>query len=169
VTAQIGASLVLLTGAGLLVGSLWNLQNQPFGMRTGGVLTVSLTLGQRSYPEPARRLAFFEEVEARLGRIPGVTEAAVSDTLPPAGNLLGMIYTAIDVEGRPRVADGTGGRVAWRIVTPRYFAALGIPIVRGRAFREEDRDPNASVVILSDALARRRSRQRHVACLVWGG
>jgi hypothetical protein len=51
-------------------------------MRTGGVLAVSLTLGQKSYPEPARRLAFFEEVEARLGRIPGVTEAAVSDTLP---------------------------------------------------------------------------------------
>jgi hypothetical protein len=65
------------------------------------------------------------------------------------------LYGAIDVEGRPRSGDGTGGSVVWRSVTPRYFSALGIPILRGRGFTEQDRDPDSTVVILSDTLARR--------------
>ena len=64
-----------------------------------------------------------------------------------------MLYAAIDVQGRPRTADGTGGSVAYRSVTPRYFAALGIPALRGRGFQEADRDPDRNVVILSDAPA----------------
>ena len=66
-----------------------------------------------------------------------------------------MLYAAIDVRGRPRFAEGTGGNVVWRSVTPGYFSALRIPILRGRGFREDDRDPKRTVVILSDALARR--------------
>ncbi|HSB13758.1 MAG TPA: ABC transporter permease [Bryobacteraceae bacterium] len=153
---QICVSMVLLTGAGLLLRSLWNLQNQPLGMRTDSVLTAEVTLGRKSYAEPARRLAFFEELEERLRRIPGVAEVALSDSLPPEGNGMGtMLYAAIDVYGRPRIAEGTGGSVASRTVSPRYFAALGIPILRGRGFQDEDRDPNRNVVILSDTLARR--------------
>jgi hypothetical protein len=62
-----------------------------------------------------------------------------------------MLYNVIDIQGRPRVADGTGGSVNYRQVTPGYFGALGVPILRGQA----DRDPNRNVVILSDTLARR--------------
>ena len=153
---QICVSMVLLTSAGLLLRSLWNLQNQPLGMRTDSVLTAEVTLGRKSYTEPARRLAFFEELEERLRGIPGVREVALSDSLPPEGNGMGtMLYALIDVYGRPRLAEGTGGSVASRTVTPRYFAALGIPILRGRGFQDEDRDPNRNVVILSDTLARR--------------
>jgi putative ABC transport system permease protein len=154
VAAQICASLVLLTGASLLLRSLWNLQNQPLGLRTS-VLTSTVTLGQKSYAEPASQLAFFEELERRLRGIPGVTQLALSDSLPLGGSARSMIYSVIDVAGRPRSAEGTGGMVTWRAVTPGYFAALGIPILRGRGFREEDRDPQQNAVILSDALARR--------------
>ena len=155
VAAQICASLVLLTGASLLLRSLWNLQNQPLGIRTGRVLTATVTLGQKSYGEPASQLAFFEELERRLHRIPGVTQLAVSDSLPLGGFKRSMIYSVIDVAGRPRSAEGTGGMVTWRAITPGYFAALGIPILRGRGFQEGDRDPHQNPVILSDALARR--------------
>ena len=156
IAAQMCVSLILLTGAGLLVRSLWNLQNQPLGMRTENVLTAEVALGPRSYPDASRRLAFFEELEARLRRIPGVTELALTSSLPPAGNAMAStLYGAIDVEGRPQFMDGTGGSVVWRSVTPRYFAALRIPILRGREFREEDREPNQNAIILSDALARR--------------
>ncbi len=156
VAAQVAVSLVLLTGASLLLRSLWNLQNQPLGMRTGSVLTAAVTLGQKSYSDPVRRMAFFEEWETRLRRIPGVAEAAIANSLPPTSNaMLWMLYAAIDVQGRPRFTDGTGGSVVWRSVTPGYFAALGIPILRGRGFREEDRDPDKNVLILSDSLARR--------------
>ena len=155
VAAQICVSLVLLTGASLLLRSLWNLQNQPLGLRPGGVLTAGIALGQKSYPDAPAQLAFFEELERRLGRIPGVADWAVSDSAPPAGPAHDMIYAAIDVAGRPRMPEGTGGMVTWRIVTPGYFAAIGAPILRGRGFREPDRDPHQNPVILSDSLARR--------------
>jgi predicted permease len=156
VAAQISVSLILLTGAGLLLGSLWKLQNQPLGMRTDSLLTAEITLPRNSYPDAARRTAFFEDFEARLHRIPGVSELALTDSLPPTGSLQGsMLYGAIDVQGRPRAADPTGGMVMWRAVTPRYFATLGIPVLRGRGLREQDRDPDQNVVVLSDALVRR--------------
>ncbi len=156
VAAQVAVTLVLLTGAGLLLRSLWNLENQPLGIRPGGVLTATVTLGHVGYPEPVQRLAFFEELETRLRRIPGVAQVAFTDTLPPTGNLRGpMLYNAIDIEGRPRSEDGTGGSVMYRQVTPEYFNVLGVPLLRGRVFQEEDRDPGQNSVILSDTLARR--------------
>ena len=155
VAAQICVSLILLTGAGLLLRSLWNLQNQPLGMHTTRVLAATVTLGENSYTEPARQLAFFEELESRLRRIPGVTELALSDSTPLSGTARSTIYSVIDVAGRPRDAEGTGGMVTWRAVTPGYFSALGIPILRGRGFAESDRDPQRNTIILSDALARR--------------
>jgi predicted permease len=155
VAAQICASLVLLTGASLLMRSLWNLQNQPLGMRTGSVLAATVTLGQKSYDLPASQLAFFEELERRLRRIPGVAHLALSDSTPLSGTARSTIYSVTDVAGRARSTEDTGGMVTWRAVTPDYFAALGIPILRGRGFEEQDRDPQQNAIILSDSLARR--------------
>jgi putative ABC transport system permease protein len=155
VAAQIAISVVLLAGAGLLLRSLWNLENQPLGMRVDGVLTATVTLGQKTYADPARRLAFFEEWEARLRQTPGLTGAALTDYLPPVTDVaIEMIYNLIEVEGRPQDTNGTGGTVVWRSVTPGYFAVLGIPIVRGRAFLEEDRGADRNPVMLNEALAR---------------
>ena len=156
VAIQLCVSLVLLAGAGLLLRSLWNLQNQPLGMSTESTITAEVTLGRAMYPSPGDRLAFFENMEQRLRRIPGVEEVAIAESLPPLGNSMGsMLYAAIEVEGRPRFTDGTGGMVVWRSVTPRYFSVLRIPILQGRPFEEQDRDANRKTVILSDALARR--------------
>jgi predicted permease len=155
VTAQIAISVVLLAGAGLLLRSLWNLENQPLGMRLDGVLTATVTLGQQS-ADPARRLAFFDQWEARLRQTPGVRSVALVNALPPVTDVyLSMLYNAIAVAGRPQDTNGTGGTVAWRNITPDYFAVLGIPILRGRAFREEDRAADRNAVILNDALAHR--------------
>jgi len=65
------------------------------------------------------------------------------------------VFAGLEVRGRPHVVEGTGGNVTWRIITPDYFATLSIPILRGRGFREEDRDPNQNTIIISDSLARR--------------
>ena len=156
VAAQIAFSVVWQAGAGLLLRSLWNLENQELGMRVDGVLTATVTLGQQSYADPARRLAFFEAWESRLRQTPGVTGAALVNALPPVTNVtLSMLYNAIGVAGRPQDTNGTGGTVAWRTVTPDYFSVLGIPVLRGRGFREEDRGADRNEVILNDALARR--------------
>jgi putative ABC transport system permease protein len=156
VAAQVCVSLVLLTGAGLLMKTLWNLQRVPLGMKIEGTVTASVTLGRTAYGDPARRVAYFDAVEEHLRRIPGVEEVAISDSLPPSNSFLRTtIYGAIDVEGHAQFTDGTGGPVAWRAVTPEYFAALRIPIRRGRAFQEQDRDVHVNVVVLSEMLARR--------------
>ncbi|MFN7992776.1 MAG: ABC transporter permease [Bryobacteraceae bacterium] len=155
VASQICVSLILLAGAGLLLRSLWNIQNQPLGLRTENVMAASVSLGANTYADPARQLAFFEELERRLRRVPGIAQLGMSDSLPFGGFSHSTIYSVIDVQGRPRMPEGTGGMVTWRIVTPGYFNALGIPLLRGVGFREEDRDPDRNPVILSDSLARR--------------
>lgn len=155
VAAQICGSLILLTGATLLSRSLWNLQNQPLGMQTERVLTASIALGQKTNAQPDRQLAFFEQLENRLARLPGVEQFAMSDSMPPGGISRSTIYAAINVQGRTPMPEGTGGMVTWRRVTPGYFKALGIPMLRGRGFEEQDRDPHRDVVIVGDALARR--------------
>jgi putative ABC transport system permease protein len=155
VATQIAISLVLLTSAGLLLRSLWNLMNVPLGMRTSNVLTANLVLGQQRYSQSAQQQAFFEQLEMRLHGVPGVEALAISDSLPPAGVTRTMIYSVIDVEGRPPAAEGTGGMVIWRAVTPGYFSVLGVPIVRGRGFLDSDRNSSENAVILSNALSGR--------------
>ena len=140
VAAQVAASLVLLTGAGLTLRSLWKLAAVPLGMETEHVVTAHFVLGRQLYQRDVDQLAFFNRLEQRLQILPGAQATAITDSLPPIGGT------------RP---DGTVGMVSWRYVTPGYFAALGIPILRGRGFTDPDRDADARAVILGESLARR--------------
>lgn len=153
ITVQIAASLVLLTGAGLLLRTLWSLERVPLGMNPDQVITARIALG-RSY-STARLLAFYEGLEARWRELPSKSAAAIGSTIPPYGGTGATPYSALTVEGRPPLPDGVGGVVAWRLVSPGYFAALGIPIRRGRAFDEGDRANGAAALVLSESLARR--------------
>ncbi len=155
VATQIAVSFVLLVSAGLLLRSLVNLQRTPLGLQAEKVVTANIVLGRHAYPQPAQQSQFFERLEARLKSIPGITTVALSDSVPPSGRTQMMLYAAIEVASRPRFAEGTGGSITWRSVTPGYFAALQIPILRGRSFREEDCSPAQNVTVISDSLARR--------------
>ena len=154
VTAQIAISVILLTGAGLLLRSLWKLERAPLGIERDHVMTAKVTLGRERYSGNPEQLAFFAELERRLQSLPGVTGAAVSDSLPPSGGTRGRPFSTIEVEGRARRPEGTGGMVVWRYVTPGYFPTLGIPIRRGRPFTEEDRRAGVDSIIVSESLAR---------------
>jgi predicted permease len=153
--AQIAVSLVLLTAASLLLQTFRNLEAVPLGMQSEHVLTASMSLGDASYPKPEQRQAFFEELETRLNAMPGAEAFALSDEIPPSGRMHAKPYNGLEVNGEPRQSDEAGGMVGWRIVTPGYFSALRIPIVRGRGFNETDRAPNASLIVLSQTLAQR--------------
>ncbi len=154
VAAQVAISLVLLTGASLLVRSLWKLESEPLGFDGEHVVAASLAPRTRHYPTAAARTAFFNELERRLGRIPGAGSFALTDSLPPAGGEMGRPYSNIRIEGHPPVAQN-GGMVLFRWVTPGYFETMGIPIVAGRGFREEERGAGEPPLILSAGLARR--------------
>jgi predicted permease len=153
VVTQIAVSLILLASAGLLVRSFWNLLNQPLGMHVNSIVTATIALGEQRYPKPELQMAFFQQVETALRRLPGVNALAISDTLPPGGWHHDQILASIRVAGRPLPAEGTGGLVAWRWVTPGYFSALDIPLVQGRLFQEEDRNSNDHFIIVSQSLA----------------
>jgi len=154
IAAHLAVSLILLACAGLLLRSLWNLQNTDLGLRADSVIAESISLGQSRYPQGTQQLAFFEQLLPRLSRLPGVTAAALSDSLPPAGPMRSTIFAGIEIAGHPPFEQGTGGMVGWRAVTPDYFSALRIPVRQGRVFRAEDTAPNQNPVILSESLAR---------------
>ena len=153
VTLQIAVSLILLAGAGLLIRSLWNLQSVPLGMNAQNVITAQITLAQYRYPQRPQQHAFFEQLLSRVAQIPGVASAAIGDSIPPLGGEEATIFSKIEVPGRPRPPQGTGGMVGWRAVTPEYFLTLGTPILEGRAFRDADLRPSNNPVILSSTLA----------------
>ncbi|MGC1107729.1 MAG: ABC transporter permease [Candidatus Acidiferrales bacterium] len=155
VSVQIAVSFVLLAGAVLLIRSLNNLERVPLGMDTSGVITATVSLNPRLYADMARRQHFFESIEQRLRQLPGVSAFALSDSLPLNGRSYINAYANIEVPGRPHTPQGTGGIVGFSTVTPEYFSALEIPIVRGRAFTETDRAPNVHVAILNGVLAKR--------------
>jgi putative ABC transport system permease protein len=154
VTAQIAISVILLTGAGLLARSLDNLQRVPMGFESDHVITASFVLGRQRYSREVEQLALFSELERRIETLPGVSAAAVTDSIPPFGGTRGRPLSTIDVEGKPQRPEGSGGMVVWRYVTPGYFAALGIPLRRGRPFTRLDQGADAHSVVLSETLAR---------------
>ena len=155
VTLEIAFSMALLAAGALLLRSLWKLESVPLGMETPRVVTARFVLGRQRYSRPEQQLAFFNELEQRLKSAPGIEASAISDTVPPSGGTRGRPLSTIAVEGQPTRPEGTGGMVNWRYVTPGYFPALGIPIVRGRAFGEQDRAAPAFTTVLSESLARR--------------
>jgi putative ABC transport system permease protein len=153
VVAQIAASIVLLTGATLLLRSFWNLENQQLGMRDDNTLTVSVTLGEHNYATPESKMAFFQHLATRLRFGAGVSVVSVSDSLPPADGHGGMRYGEILVAGRSRSSEGAGAVVKDRWVSPEYFRALDVSIVRGEGFREDELSSSDHFVVLSQQLA----------------
>jgi putative ABC transport system permease protein len=154
---QVAMTLILLAGALLFMRTLRNLQSQPLGMNTQNVVTAEITLGQQKYSQAEQRLSFFEQLEARLKALPGISAVALSDSLPPSEPARTMPFVALQAEGQaPLTPDqGIGGVVGWRSVTPEYFSALGIPIMHGRPFTEADRTSQPNAIILNQALAAR--------------
>jgi putative ABC transport system permease protein len=157
VAAQIGISVVLLSGAGLLLQSFRNLEHQNLGMQTRNVLTLHISLNGDRYPSGQGYMDFYLRVENALQHLPGVTAVGMTNSLPPDNSSWhdDVRYSDMIVAGRPPTPPGTGGTVISRAVTPAYFHVLKIPILRGRGFSEQDRQSSTHPVILSQLLAAR--------------
>jgi predicted permease len=153
VVGQIAICMVLLAGAALLLRSFSSLERQNMGMETRGVVAAHIALPGYRYTKTQQQMDFFMQAEAALRRLPGVSAVGMSNTLPPGENHNQQIFSNISIAGKPHATGGTGGMVSWRWVTPDYFNALGIPIVRGQSFSEEQRKSNERFVILSSLLA----------------
>ncbi|HEY2470559.1 MAG TPA: FtsX-like permease family protein [Terracidiphilus sp.] len=123
-------------------------------MQTGGVLTVKAALPSWRYNTDQKLMDFYLRLESSLRRLPGTLAVGMTTSIPPeAGGSQSFRYSDLQVEGKPPVPPATGGDVTGRSVTPDYFRALNIPIVRGRNFAEQDRTGDEREAILSRLLA----------------
>ena len=150
VVIESAVAVVLLIGAGLLVRSLWQLQNTDPGFDAHNVLTMRVDLTEQKYPTAEQSANFFNQLESRVGNLPGVEAVGTISELPLSGQPNDMPYT---VEGRPASRD-EGYDHDFRRVNQNYFRALRIPLLRGRNFTEQEVRQSAKVVIISDLLAR---------------
>jgi putative ABC transport system permease protein len=150
VAGQVAITTVLLVGAGLLLRSFAGLLDVDSGLRTGGVTTARLTLPVARHRDPAAVAAFHARLRERVGALPGVEAAGLISQLPLQTS--GFNGAAVP-EGRtyPR---GQEPLAEYRIVTPGYFEALGIPVLRGRGLAEADLAADAPVALVNETLAR---------------
>jgi len=149
---QIGASFVLLAGAGMLLTTLFALQRARTGFDTRNVLAVNVPIVSYAR-KPEEITGMYREAIRRIAALPGVDNVAVGTTVPWRDQ--GLFAAQFAVEGY-RKADGEEDpRAQFRTVSPGFFASLGVPIIAGRDFNEGDRRGAERVVIISQSVAQR--------------
>jgi putative ABC transport system permease protein len=151
VVAELALAVMLLAGAGLLMRSFARLQAVDPGFRVEQGLTFDLTLPDARYEADATRIAFFDQLLPRLRALPGVRSASAVLGLPLSGLQFVISFT---VAGRPPVPPAQQPAMQVRVATPDYFSAIGIPVKRGRAFTEDDKEGTPRVVLITESAAR---------------
>ena len=149
---QIGASFVLLAGAGMLLTTLFTLQRAQTGFDTRHVLALNVPIVSCAR-KPQEITSFYKEAVRRIGELPGVERAAVGTTVPWRDNA--FFAAQFTVEGYAKANGEEDPRARFRTVSPGFFATLGVPIVAGRDFTDADRRDGEKVVIVSQSLAQR--------------
>lgn len=154
VVSEIALSLVLLTGAGLMVESFRQVYRVDLGFRPEKVVGLEVFLPPNRYPEnqPQARAGFVNDVLNRLNTLPGVQSAAATNFLPLTG-FWGS--TDFAVAGQVLQKDASKPNADNRLVSPGYFSTMGIALLGGRAFTEQDRIGSEKVAIVNATLAHR--------------
>jgi len=152
VAAEVALSLTLLAVAGLMVLSFARLLQVDPGFRPGGTVSLRVTLPASRYAEREQLQRFQEDLHARFLALPGVREAGSVQVLPLSGGLSRVDFT---VEGSPPAREEDVPSLDYRMVSPGYLRAAGIPLVAGRELTDADGPDAASVVLVNRRLAER--------------
>jgi len=151
---EIAIALLLMTGAGLLVRTLVSLNNVDAGYRADNVVTMSIRLPFRRLVTamPGEIEAYWRSIEREVASIPAVRVASLGYDLPLTG---ASINPPFEIVGRPATDPANRPSAHYQIIGPRYFEALDISLVAGRAFTERDSESAQQVCIVNDAFVRR--------------
>jgi putative ABC transport system permease protein len=152
VATQVGLSVVLLAGAGLLITSFMRLSQQDAGFRSDGLWVGGLGLPPASYPDDAARARFVERLLVDLQNSPGVEAAAISDGVPLTGANSRSPYARVDGNPPPINQRPLGLNHS---ISPGYLKTFGIPVIAGRDFDERDTADRPPVVIISKSTAQK--------------
>ena len=148
IVAEVALSVVLLVGAGLLFRSFMHLQSVETGFSSQQVLTAKLTPTGPNYRTNADGWRFYTPVIEKLSNTPGVQDAGIINTLPlDKGPTSGF-----RVEGRPVTTPDKWPSVNYRVVSPNYFRAMGVPVLQGRTYTDRDGDNAPRVMIVNQKL-----------------
>ena len=151
VVSEVALSLVLLVGAGLMIRSFARLLAVDPGFKADHVLTAFVSLPVSKYPKREEQAAFFERLIERLRNLPGVSSAGVVTDIP----LFGGSSTGFEIDGRPAPLPGQRPLTDYRMISPDYFTAMGMRLVKGRAFSRHDTEDAPGVVIINETMAAR--------------
>ena len=147
VIGEFALALALLTGAGLAIHSFWNLTQVDLGVNTTNIQTFFLPVPDSRPKDPARINAYYQQMVASIKAVPGVQGAAVSVGLPLEGTAFGMPFT---IAGQPEFTDPSQRPGAgFDMVTPDFFKTYSIPVLRGRAFTDQDTAASVHVAIVN--------------------
>ena len=149
--AEVGLTVVLLVGAGLLVKSFERLRSTDIGVPVDNVLTLHISLPDVRYKEEVQQVAFFEQLISRVRALPGVQAAGLVSTAPDEG--WGGDHLMKVVE-HPPLPVGVGQDFMVRGADPGYFAAIQLPLIRGRIFTQDERLKRAQVTVISEGAAK---------------
>ncbi len=147
VVIQVGLSMALVVGAGLLAESLWKLAATNLGYRTDHLFTARINLPEARYPDVAARSRLGAALETSLATLPGITSVCVGSDFVPRG------FNQLSIAGKSG-AESSSSDVATQDVSTKTFRTLGIPLLKGRTFNERDQSDTQPVAVINEALAR---------------
>jgi putative ABC transport system permease protein len=152
VVLQMAAALVLVATAGLAVRSALRLLHGPQGYDPEQLLTFAVSLPDKEYAEPEKRLAFVRDAKARLSQLPGVTGIAVANVLPARN---GNNWRGVEIEGQPLPKNADAPSVDARWIEPEYFQVMRQPLLQGRGIEATDDSDAPKVAVVSRSFAER--------------
>lgn len=148
---EVSFALVLLVGAGLMIRSFMQLHRVDTGFNSDRVLTMRLQLPAAKYREDQQRVTFFKQVQERLAALPGVKTVGAINFLPLTGL---ASSTSFNIPGQAEAAPGQAPDTEVRVISGAYFGSMGIALIKGRAFQEQD-TAGSRVAIINQTFARR--------------
>ncbi len=158
--AEVAFAVLLVISAGLLIRSFWALSHVDPGFQPEQIVTARITPDQTFCNDTARCLAFYRSVLERARTAPGVSGAALVNTLPLGGR---VTKRSFDLEDFMNLPAGTTQPLFWLdVVSPDYFRVMGIPLVAGRWFTEADESGGPPVVVITAETGQRFWKGRDV-------
>jgi predicted permease len=149
-TMEVGLTVVLLVGAGLLLKSFERLRSADIGVHVDNVLTLRVNLPDTRYKKAGASIAFFEQLIAGVRALPGVSGAGLVSSAPGEGWGGDSLMSIVE---HPPLPIGQGMDFMKRGAEPGYFQAIGLPLLKGRIFRSDERMARANVALISRGAA----------------
>jgi predicted permease len=151
VITEVALAFVLLTGAGLLIRSFFQMQQVDTGFDSTNVLTAGLPIPDKRFTDPAQLNAYLREVVSKVEAIPGVRDVALTSALPMQGWGYGMPFQRAD---KPMVDRANRRACFFKMVSPSYFRTLALKLRKGRALGDQDAKGAPAVAVINETMVR---------------